>query len=122
MFWFKHILERLCASWNRCKDSGIIRRFGIDNTTIFRGRTFRFTGTFFDFPTGKRASPFTAILIIAVAPVNYRMPTRTDGNPFFVNSDCTRIGEITIVTGIKVNEWNHTPFITQFISGIVVMS
>jgi|GEM_PF-4550672 len=83
----KYTPKGLRASWNRCEDSGIIRRFGIDYPVIFRGGAVLLAGTLLDFPTGKWVAPFVTVFIAAEPPVDPVMVTNADRDAIFVNGN-----------------------------------
>ena len=96
-------------------------RFRVDTAAIGRWGTFLFTRAGIHFATGKRAAPFTGMLLFTVPPVDHTVPGQAQGSAVFVNGDRIRNGRWPAAVIIQVNEGAYLPFLAKAIGGIVVI-
>ena len=106
---------------NRCVESDIPGRVGVDTPSV-RGIGAAVAGrTFFLFATGNGAAPFAAAAFGAKAPVDHAESGLTYGSAIGINADMSGYCRRSSAIGIEVNKRADIPGFAEIIGGIVIM-
>ena len=82
-----NLLIFICPPWHRGIEADVPVRLGIDTASIRRRGTFLLTGAGVSFAAGKRAPPFTGMLLFTVAPVNHAVTGHAQWCAVRINRD-----------------------------------
>ncbi len=87
-----NLLIFIRPSWHRGIEADIPVRLGVDAPSIRRRGAILLTGAGIRFAAGKRAAPFTGMLLFAVAPVDHTETCHAQGSAIGINRDRIRNG------------------------------
>ena len=106
---------------NRCVESDIPGRFGVDTPSV-RGIGAAFAGrTFFLFAAGCRTTPFASAASGTESPVDHAESGLTDGCTIGINADMAGNCLWSSTIGIEVNKRADIPGFAEVIGRIVIM-
>lgn len=111
----------VCPTGDRGIEADVPFRFCVNASTIRRGGAFFPTGAGTHFAAGERAAPFSGMFLSAVSPVDHAETGHAQRGAVLIDGDGIRDGIRAAPVGIKINKRPDIPFLTQHISGVIVM-
>lgn len=108
-------------AWNGREETDIPIRFCVDDSSIFGRGAGLFKGARFYGATSGGATPFETGTAFTKAVINHLLHARAEWNPVFCKRnrwwECLWMPPVRV----KVNKWDNSPCLTQFIGWIIVI-